>query len=373
MSDAESVSWSEISEGDKYEDELPDFLLDESKRIGRVTIPLAPQMNKIFKNCFDNVITAENRDTFEQTEESVLASVSEWGPSISYVRDEFIDYNLCSIAISNHDGAICGIKPHLLKPDEYYDLCLESVSENGWNMKYIPKQVQTQELCDAAIKSICWAIQFCKDKFKTYDNCFSAVKRNGQCIEHVPNQFIDEKMSLIAVQSRYPCLELIQKEYVTQELCEEAVKANGENIRYVPEELMTMEMAETAIRTAGPSAPSSDMAGINARYLPKKFLTKEIIVEASKNWFSVYQFIPKECLTEEIENAVLDVSPICIRYMEQTPEKKLRAVKADPMCIRWDYIAEKDLTPEIAEYVLSLPDIKNKFLEKTISYLESLV
>jgi hypothetical protein len=59
--------------------------------------------------------------------------------------------------------------------------------------------------------------------------------------------------------------------------------------------------------------------------------------------------------------------------MEQTPEKKLRAVKADPMCIRWDYIAEKDLTPEIAEYVLSLPDIKNKFLEKTISYLESLV
>jgi hypothetical protein len=43
------------------------------------------------------------------------------------------------------------------------------------------------------------------------------------------------------------------------------------------------------------------------------------------------------------------------------------------MCIRWEYIAEKDLTPEIAEYVLALPDIKNKLLDKTISYLESLL
>ena len=369
MSDTESVSWSEISTDEHYEEELPDFLLDESKRIGHKTI----RLHSLLARGFDNVITEANKDLIEQTPESVLASVMNWGPSISYVRDDLIDYDLCSVAISNHDGAICGIKPHLLKPEEYYDLCLQSVTENGWNMRYVPQQVQTQELCDAAIKSICWAIQFCKEKFKTPDNCFSSIKRNGQCIEHVPKEFIDEKMCLAAVQSRYPCLNLIPKEFITKEIFEDAVKANGENIRYVPEALITMDMALTCIRVAGPSAPSSDMAGINARYLPTQFLTKELIVEASKNWFPVYQFIPKECITEEIENAVLDVAPICIRYMEQTPEKRLRAVKAEPLCIRWEYIAEKDLTPEIAEYVLALPDIKNKLLDKTISYLESLI
>ena len=373
MSDANSVSWSEISADERYEEEHPVFLLDESKRIGYYTIPLNPHMKTIFKNQFDNVITAENRDTYEQTEERVLASVSEWGPSISYVHNEFIDYNLCSIAISNNSSAICGIKPQLLKPDEYYDLCLQSVTKNGWNMRYIPPQVQTQELCDVAIKSICGAIQFCKETFKTPENCFSAVARNGKCIEHVSPKYINREMCLAAVQSCYPCLNLIPIGLKTQEMCDEAVKANGENIKYVPEEFITMEMALTSIRVAGPSAPNSDIAGINARYLPKKFLTKEIIVEASKNWSHVYKCIPKECLTEEVENAVLDAVPVCIQYMEQTPDKCLRAVKAEPLCIIWEYIKEENLTPEIAVYVLALPDIRNKLLDKTLHYLESLI
>ncbi len=361
-------------DGDKYEEELPDFLLDESKRIGRVAIPLNPIMNKIFENRFECVITAENRDTYEQTEESVLASVSEWGPSISYVRDELIDYNLCSIAISNHDGAICGIKPHLLKSDEYYDICLQSATANGWNMRHIPKQVQTQELCDAAIKSICWAIKFCKDKFKTYDNCYSAVKRNGKCIEHVPVQFIDEKICLAAVQSRYQCLNLIPKGYVTKELCEAAVNANGENIRYVPDEFMSTDLAYIAITIPGPHAPSSDMAGSNIQYIPAKYLTKDIIVESAKRWFCTYQRIPKVCLTEEIEDAVIEVSPECIRYMKQTPERCLKVVKRRPLIVEWgSYIEKENITREIAEYILELPsDIKKHYSPDNLALLGTL-
>ena len=348
MSDCISISGSEIDKASDYDDNysLATHISEES--YGYSTIPLHPCLRRDRE-----IITEENYKTFIQTPESVKYSVEEWGPSIMYVHDQFITYPLCEKAVKNHNGAISSIKPRLLTEEEYYNLCLMSVTENGWNMKNIPKWIQTQELCDAAVKSICWASQFCLDRYKTYDNCFSAVNRNGETIEHVPKQFIDEKLCMAAAKSRYPCLHLIPKEFITQEMCDEAVKANGENVKGVPDEFMSSTLGWLAIKSPAPSNPSSDMAGGNIRYIPAKYLTKELIVESARLWWCTYGLIPKECITEEIEEEVLELAPYCLRAMKQTPERCMKAMKKYPSVL-YDCIDLENITSELVEYFESL-------------------
>ena len=100
--------------------------------LGYVTIPLHP----ILLRNEPAVITAENRNTIKQTPESVTASVLAWGPSIVFVRNELVTYDLCRKAVEGHSGAICSIKPHLLTPDQYYDICLLAMQKNGRNLQY---------------------------------------------------------------------------------------------------------------------------------------------------------------------------------------------------------------------------------------------
>lgn len=372
MSDCISITGSEIEKAEEYDDNysLATHISEES--YGHYTIPLHPFLLR-----GREIITENNYKTFIQTPSSVKYSVEEWGPSICYVHPQYITYELCEKAVQNHDGAISSIKPSLLTEEEYYKLCMISVTENGWNMKNIPKSVQTQELCDAAVKSICWALQFCLDRYKTYDNCYSAVLRNGEIIEYVPRQFIDEKLCMAAAKSRYPCLHLIPKEFITQEMCDEAVKANGENVKGVPDEFMSTELGWLAIKSPAPSNPSADMAGANIQYIPGKYLTKEIIVESAKKWYCTYGRIDKAYITEEIEDAVLEVAPYCIRDMEQTPERCLKAMKKYPSVIS-DYIAIENISFELVEYFESLPNSTKDYIMRSCSdeklkHIQSLV
>jgi hypothetical protein len=385
MSECESISGSEIAKCDNWENEsvmdieipinagweLSSSNSEEDHYIR--TIPLHPYLRCGKKH----LITEENVDTIEQTKESAWLTVEDWGPSIVYVKDEFITYELCKRAIERHSGAICSIKPHLLTEDEYYKLCLQSVTENGWNTKYTPKEIQTQEFVDAAIESICWAIQFCEDKFKTYENCLSAVSRNGQTMEFVPKNLIDKDICIAAAKSRYPCVNLIPMEFLTREMCEMAVRADGENIRYVPDEFMSTELAWLAIKSPAPSNPSADMAGGNIRYIPGRFLTKELIVESARLWYCTYGLIPKEFITEEIEEAVLEVSPYCIRYMKQTPERCIKALKKCSYVLG-DCIEQENITGDVVEYIETLPDkIKNSVMrmcsDEKIKHITSLI
>jgi hypothetical protein len=356
MSVCRTISFSEISDASDYNSsDYDDY--ENGYRPGYSTVSLHP-CHPIFHEKKDVIITKQNKETFNQTYESILESIKCWGPSIGYVRDEFINYELCKIAIDSCDSSICSIKPHLLTKDEYYKLCLQSVIECGFNIKYIPKKVQTQELVDASIKSSCWAISNCKTKYKTSENCMSAVKRNGQTLKHVPKDFINKDMCYAAVKSRFVCLNYIPIDFLSDELCEIAVKANGENIKYVPDNFMTTNLSWLSITSPDQHSPSSDLAGSNIKYISGKYLTKEIIVESAKRWYSTYNTIPKEYITEEIEDAVLDVSPYCIKYMKQTPERCMKAFKNCPYVLD-NYIALENITKEMVEYLDTLsPNIK---------------
>ncbi len=143
---------------------------------------------------------------------------------------------------------------------------------------------------------------------------------------------------------------------MTQELCKLAVKSDGENIQHVPEEFMSTELAFLAISSPGIHYSSSGMDGDNIKYIPSKYITKELIIEALKDSPTIYSRIPKECITEEIEEIALDISSYCINYMKQTPERCMRIIKKEPQIIMYDYIDTENITSEIAKYILELPN-----------------
>jgi hypothetical protein len=343
----------------KDDDMVEDLPFPPVQRYGYKTIPLHP-LHPLFIEHGEKIITNENRRTFVQTSESVLQSVSLWGPSIGYVRNELITYDLCKLAIESHKNSICSIKPETLSIEEYSALCNQSIKADGGNLDIIPKDMQTQELCDAAIQSRCWAIRYCLDTFKTYENCFSAVKQNGEVLEHVPRDRIDTEMCMAAANSKYPCLDRIPKEFLTRELCDEAVKANGKNVKWVPDEFMSYELGYIAITSPGPYASSSDMAGSNIQYIPAKYLSKETIVESARRWYPTYKTVPEDCRTDEIEEAVLEVSPICIQYMKQTPQRCLKAIQVCPYT-SMRYIQKENITNEMTEIFLALPQTKREY------------
>jgi hypothetical protein len=149
------------SVGDKYNDYNDCEFQPEFNEDGEPIERTAFYYDEYKISSQDILITEANKDTFKQTPESCELSVRRWGPSIMYVKDEFVTYDLCKKAIKQTDHSIECIKRELLTPEEYYKLCILSVKKNGFDMKYIPSDVQTQELCDAAIKSGCWAIEYC--------------------------------------------------------------------------------------------------------------------------------------------------------------------------------------------------------------------
>jgi hypothetical protein len=310
------------------------------------------------------IINDLNVVTFVQTLESVTRSVIEWGTSIAHVRDEFITFELCKLAIEESHAALCGIKPHLLTKEQYYELCLESVTQYGWNIKHVSKEFQTQELADIASETCCWAIQHISDEFKTYENCMKSVEKNGETLQHVPKPLIDRNMCMAAVKTDFPCLKYIPNEFITQDLCTCAVKSNGENIKHVPEEFMSSELAFLAISSPGPYPTSSGMAGDNIVHIPPKFITKEIIIESLKECAYIYPRIPKECITEEIEEIAFDFSPENIKYINQTPERCMRAIKRDPQVVTFGCIKRENITSEMAKYILELP----KEIRKRVIY-----
>jgi hypothetical protein len=318
-------------------------------------------------------LNARNRHIFVQTPESVAQSVELIGTSIDYVNDEFITYDLCIAAITWYGGEIISIleRRHLLSESEYYNICLHTVKVNGWGLKYIPADVHTQELCDEAVRGSCWALQHVRDEFKNYDNCYSAVRRNGQTLQYVPKGLIDEAMCLAAAKAGHPCLNFIPRRYLTREMCYIAVGADGSDFKNVPEVFRSSELAYLAITSPASSNPTSDMAGANIQYVPQHHLTREIILEALRRWPGIYGRV--EYIPPEMELEILDVSPWCLRSMEQTPEKCMRAIRADSRVLR-QVMKREDITREMAEYALGLShDEKVDFGKELYRYLKTLV
>lgn len=75
--------------------------------------------------------------------------------------------------------------------EQTYDLCLDAVKEDGWNIKYIKKEFQTNELCMAAINQTWLA----------FDLCPPHIRTKSLMVELLRKRYVEERIISIMCES----------------------------------------------------------------------------------------------------------------------------------------------------------------------------
>jgi len=119
--------------------------------------------------------------------------------------------------------------------------------QNPRVLKFIPKQLKTQEMCDKAVKYNIQLLKYVPEQFRTQEMCNKAIGKNPWTLELVPEQFKTQEMYNKVV-GKYPwALELVPEQFKTQKMCSEAVEFSIQFLKYVPDHLKTEEMCNKAI------------------------------------------------------------------------------------------------------------------------------
>lgn len=80
-----------------------------------------------------------------------------------------------------------------------------SVKIDGNNLRYIPIEKRTSELCFSAVLENPLALQFVPEKYKTYSLCRIAVKNSGMALEYVPKEIRTPELCYLAITKSLLC------------------------------------------------------------------------------------------------------------------------------------------------------------------------
>ena len=133
---------------------------------------------------------------------------------------------------------------------ENIDQALAAVRKYGWTLHYVPRALQTREVCLEAVRQNGWALQHVPDALRTREVCLAAVRECGDALQHVPDALRTREMCLAAARECGDVLQHVPDALRTREMCLEAVRKAGNALRNVPEALQR-EVVERII----PDAP----------------------------------------------------------------------------------------------------------------------
>ena len=94
------------------------------------------------------------------------------------------------------------IVDHLLEipvEDRDYSTWYYLVKVSGYNIRYMTKEMITQDIVNLAFKTYTMTIMTIPDKFKSYSLCKESVKKIGLLLKYVPNKLKTVGMCSIAV------------------------------------------------------------------------------------------------------------------------------------------------------------------------------
>ncbi|MGL5312651.1 MAG: hypothetical protein ACRC92_05355, partial [Peptostreptococcaceae bacterium] len=125
-------------------------------------------------------------DIYDQTEEVMLATISQNGLLLKYIRNQ--TPKICMEAINQNHLAFSYVK------DKNENICNEIVKVNGLALELIKNQ--TPEICKNAIRQNPFSLQFVINQ--TDELCEEALYRSGLALEYVKNK--TKKLCLLALE-----------------------------------------------------------------------------------------------------------------------------------------------------------------------------
>jgi hypothetical protein len=113
---------------------------------------------------------------------------------------------------------------------------LAKVKKNGSELKNVPDNLKTTEVCLAAVQSKGYALEYVPDNLKTAEICLAAVQQDGYALLYVPTKL--ESVILAAVKLNGRNLSYVDTQ--TFDVCLAAFQKSGEVVlKYVDPELRT--------------------------------------------------------------------------------------------------------------------------------------
>lgn len=102
-------------------------------------------------------------------------------------------------------------------PSKTYEYWRDRVLANYRDLKLVPEEFKTEELCNLALNITYHALPFVDQDFITSELCEKLVSKDGFAIQVIPDEFITKKLSFEAAENG-TMLRLIPEEYYSEEL-----------------------------------------------------------------------------------------------------------------------------------------------------------
>jgi hypothetical protein len=209
-----------------------------------------------------------------------------WWREIEYVTSSDWTIDMAD-EIATNTWANFECIPVDFRTPELYELMIISRHTNV--LKYLPKNMQTAELCARFVQNDPNELAHVDEQYCTPELCMLAVLRDGRAIEKVPERLRTAELYMAAVQNNAEAIAHVPIELRTLEMCKIVVERE-KNLDNVPEQYRTLELCMLAVQ----------YDGYQLRYVPRCFRTLELCTIAVSRGGTLIDEIPPELRTPEL-------------------------------------------------------------------------
>lgn len=279
--------------------------------------------------------------------------------NLSFIPENLRTYEVCLLCVKNKIDNL-KIVPREFLTEEMCDLVFMDTATNVKNWKdivsLVPEIFLNRERCLKIIKNNVNNISLIPLKMRTKELCIVVVSRNSHLINSVPKEFLDEDFYMEALNVSHShnirgLVSIIPESMKTEAMCKRFIEINPELFKFVPDSLKTREMC---IITA------QKMVGNPFETIPEKFLDIDFYTEVYKKNKKSLKFVPTDVITEEFGKMVVEDDPDNIKYVPysiQNSRMCSKAVKHNPNNITW--INKELLTEDICvDSILNIENFK---------------
>ena len=145
---------------------------------------------------------------------------------------------VCQYAINKEPNAISYIKNDSVFTPE---ICKKVIETDWKNLKHIPFNCITRNLCDYAFSRSWKAFKLFPDIFKTTKYCETVISMDVSYIQYCPKSMLDADTCEKCVKKRGKLLEFVPENLKTETLCLLAVKQDYEALSFLPSNLLSYD------------------------------------------------------------------------------------------------------------------------------------
>jgi len=188
-----------------------------------------------------------------QTDAMATAAISSNGHLLAFVRSDLITSALCQTALLKSAGRALAYVP-----ERTPELCKMAIELNGQNLLYLPKNEQTAEYVDLAVRRHpdSSLLNHIRPDLLTYEVCLAAIHRYPLDLKFIPKTLTQIQRNILwhaALVKDGSTLGIIPPSKRTLAICRIALENSPKAMKYIPFTKFIAEEREQLLDSVAPS------------------------------------------------------------------------------------------------------------------------